>query len=73
MITALQRPNSVQVSLMRLFDRPMSPDELDKVHQLLMEYYSELIAIEADEIIAQKGYTQADFDRVLNESERTRQ
>ena len=68
-----QYPNSVQVSLMRLFDRPMLPDELNKVHQLLMDYYSELIAAEADEIIAQKGYTQADFDRVLNKSQRTRQ
>ncbi|MBD2754642.1 hypothetical protein [Spirosoma validum] len=72
MMTGTQQPNSVQVSLMRLFDRPMLPDELDKVHQLLMDYYSELIAAEADEIIAQKGYTQADFDRVLNESQRTR-
>jgi len=72
MTSGTQRPNSVQVSLMRLFDRPMPPEELDKVHQLLMEYYSELIAAEADEIIARKGYTQADFDRVLNESQRTR-
>ncbi len=72
MITGTPRPNSVQVSLMRLFDRPMLPEELGKVHQLLMEYYSELIASEADEIIARKGYTQADFNRVLNESQRTR-
>ena len=72
MITGTQHPNSVQISLMRLFDRPMPPEELDKVHQLLMEYYSELIATEADDIIARKGYTKTDFDKVLNESERTR-
>lgn len=58
---------------MRLFDRPMQPVELANVHQLLMDYYSDLIATEAEEIIARKGYTQADFDRVLNSSQRTKQ
>lgn len=67
------RPNSVQVSLMRLFDRPMKQDELDTVHQLLIDYYTQLIANEADLIITQKGYSQADFDRVLNSSQRTKQ
>ncbi|MEZ0608051.1 hypothetical protein ACAW74_06025 [Fibrella sp. WM1] len=57
---------------MRLFDRPMQPDELDKVHQLLMEYYSELIGNEADEIMQQKGYTQANLDQILNQQQRTR-
>ena len=41
------QPNPVQVSLMRLFDRPMQPAELDQVHQLLMAYYSELIGNES--------------------------
>ncbi|MBO0936733.1 hypothetical protein J2I47_09270 [Fibrella sp. HMF5335] len=63
----------MQVSLMRLFDRPMQPAELDKVHQLLMDYYSELIGNEADEIMQQKGYSQEDLDRVLNQSRRTAQ
>lgn len=56
---------------MRLFDRPMQPAELTKVHQLLMSYYSELIANEADAIVIEKQYTQADFDRVLNQSKRS--
>ena len=72
MTTQTGQPNSVQVSLMRLFDRPMQPAELDRVHYLLMNYYSELIGNEADEIMKQKGYTQADLDRVLNQSQRTR-
>lgn len=50
----------------------MQPDELDKVHQLLMEYYSELIGNEADEIMQQKGYTQANLDQILNQQQRTR-
>ncbi|WP_155297159.1 hypothetical protein [Spirosoma aerolatum] len=57
---------------MRLFDRPMQPEELDKVHQLLMNYYNGLVESEVDKIIAEKKYTQADFDRILNKSQRTR-
>jgi hypothetical protein len=57
---------------MRLFDRPMQQDELDTVHQILMHYYSELIANEADQIITQKGYNQADFDQQLNNPQRTK-
>lgn len=72
MLTEANRLNSVQVSLMRLFDRPMQPTELDKVHQLLMEYYGELIGNEADKIMQQKAYTQDDLDRVLNQQRRTR-
>ncbi len=68
----MHQPNSVQVSLMRLFDRPMQPEELDKVHQLLMNYYNGLVESEVDKIIAEKKYTQADFDRILNKSQRTR-
>ena len=58
---------------MRLFDRPMQPAELHQVHQLLMEYYSELIGNEADEVMTKKQYTQADLDRVLNQSSRSLQ
>lgn len=37
-----------------------------------MDYYSELIGKEADEIMQQKAYTQADLDQVLNQQQRTR-
>lgn len=71
MVASEDRPNSVQISLMRLFDRPMAPDELNAVHQLLMNHYSQLIAEETDVIMDRKGYTQADLDRVLNTSQRS--
>jgi hypothetical protein len=71
MISTTERPNSVQASLIRLFDRPMQPEELSQVHNLLMAYYGQLIADEADRLVAEKGYTQADFDRVMNTSQRT--
>ena len=73
MVVSADRPNSVQISLMRLFDRPMAPDELNAVHQLLMNHYSQLIAEETDVIMDRKGYTQADLDRVLNTSQRSGQ
>lgn len=50
---------------MRLSDRPIAPDKLGAVHQLLMNQYSQLIAQEADAISTRKGYMQINFDRVL--------
>ncbi len=72
-MAALQiKRNSVQVSLMRLFDKKMSDNELKDVHSLLMNYYDGLISEEAEQIMQKKGYTQADLDSILNQQQRTK-
>jgi hypothetical protein len=58
--------NPIQVSLLRLFNRPMSEDETLELKRLLVTHYSALLEEEVTKVIAEKGYTQKDFDDMLN-------
>ena len=62
--------NPVQVSLLRLFSRPMSEDDTKKLKKVLLEHYSGLLEQEVTAVITQKGYTQKDFDEMLNEDDK---
>lgn len=63
--------NEVQLMLLRMFDRGMSDKELSDIRKLLLDYYEKELHEELEQVIEQKGYTQQDFDNVLNESQRT--
>jgi len=63
--------NDVQISLLRLFNREMPDEETAEVRQLLMAYYDEKIQAELERILTEKGYTQADYDAMLNQQNRT--
>ena len=58
--------NPIQLSLLRLFNRPMSEKETIKLKTLLVNHYSDLLEEEVTKVIAEKGYTQKDFDEMLN-------
>jgi hypothetical protein len=58
--------NPVQVSLLRLFNRPMTEQETLEVKRLLVKHYSKLLKNEVNKVVAEKGYTQEDFDNMLN-------
>ena len=58
--------NPVQISLLRLFNRPMSEQETLELKRLLVKHYSELLKEEVTKVISEKGYTQKDFDDMLN-------
>ena len=58
--------NSVQISLLRLFNRPMSEQETLELKRLLVKHYSKLLKEEVTKVIAEKGYTQEDLDNMLN-------
>ena len=61
--------NPIQISLLRLFNRPMSEEETMKLKTLLLvNHYSDLLEEEVTKVIAEKGYTQKDFDEMLNSS-----
>ena len=57
--------NPVQVSLLRLFNRPMSEKETLEIRNLLVDHYSELLEQEVTKAITQKGYTSEDLDNLL--------
>lgn len=58
--------NPIQVSLLRLFNRPMQEQETLQLKKLLVSHYSELLNDELEKVVADKGYTQQDFDEMLN-------
>ncbi len=58
--------NPVQISLLRLFNRPMSEKETLELKRLLVKHYSKLLKEEVTTAISEKGYTQKDFDDMLN-------
>jgi hypothetical protein len=59
--------NPLQVSLLRLFNRNMSDDEILALKRVLVKHYSDLLRMEVEKVVAEKGYTQTDFDEMLNQ------
>ncbi len=57
--------NPIQVSLLRLFNRPMSENETKELKNLMVNHYSDLLDEEVKKITSVKGYTQKDFDDML--------
>jgi len=58
--------NPLQISLLRLFNRPMSDEETLELKRLLVKHYSAMLKTEVSKVVAEKGYTQKDFDDMLN-------
>ncbi|TFF35096.1 hypothetical protein E2R66_20265 [Mucilaginibacter psychrotolerans] len=56
----------MQVSLLRLFNRPMSEEQTLILKDLLVDHYSRLLDDELDKVVAERGYTQKDFNDMLN-------
>ena len=63
--------NDVQISLLRLFNREMSEQEISEVRQLLTTHYDEKLQAELEYVITERSYTQTDYDRLLNNQDRT--
>ena len=58
--------NPIQVSLLRLFNRPMSENETITLKKLMVDHYSTLLEKEITNVVIEKAYTQKDFDDMLN-------
>jgi hypothetical protein len=58
--------NEIQVSLLRLFNRPMTEKETLALKRLMVNHYSDLLKEEVTKVVDKKGYTQKDFDNMLN-------
>ena len=58
--------NPLQVSLLRLFNRPMSDDETIELKRVLVKHYSAMLKKEVSKVVVEKGYTRQDFEDMLN-------
>lgn len=63
--------NSMQLFMLKLFDRPVSPKQEAEIKQLLSDYFAAEIDKEMDQIWEAKGLTQNDLDEALNTHRRT--
>jgi len=58
----------IQMTLLRLFSRPMSKKETIELKRLLVEHYSHQLDKEVSRVVSEKKYDQKDFDDMLNGS-----
>ncbi len=67
-MSALKYPlNNVQMELMKLFSTDLSEKELEELKTLLSQFYADKAIKTADEFWDQKGLTNEDMDKWLNE------
>ena len=64
--------NEVQVGLLRMFNRPMSQEESIEIRDLLSQHYANKLFDEVDRVVAEKGITEADYEQLRNEHQRTK-
>ena len=62
--------NDVQLSLLRMFSRPMSVEQSLKLKRAIVSFLSEELDKEVERVVAEKGYTQADFDKLRKQHQR---
>ena len=72
MNTSISGLNDVQLTLLKLFSRKMTETEQADINQLLLSYYDSALQNEVMSVIAQKGYVNTDFEKILNKSKRTK-
>jgi hypothetical protein len=59
--------NPLQVALLRLFNRPMSNEEVLDLKRILVKHYSSKLKDELNLVVKEKNYSQNNFDNMLNE------
>ncbi len=58
--------NSIQESLLQLFSRPMTEAETLQLKQIMVQHFGRQLKDEIKNVVAEKGYTQTDFENMLN-------
>jgi hypothetical protein len=64
--------NEVQLTLLKLFNRPMSEQDIEDIKMLLVKHLRQKLDVQVEADIQRKGITRKDFERILNESQRTK-
>lgn len=59
--------NPIQESLLRLFSRPMTEEETLQLKRVMVKHYNSLLKKELETVILEKGYSEEDFDKMLND------
>ena len=67
-ITSIQptKLNNLQISLLRLFERGMSDEEVLELQRVLVAHMSQKLLATVERMDAERGYTAEDYERLLN-------
>ena len=60
------RLNSLQISLLRLFERGMSDEDTLELRRVIVAHLSKKMLAEVERIDNERGYTAEDYERMLN-------
>ncbi|MFD2718073.1 hypothetical protein ACFST9_05065 [Hymenobacter monticola] len=60
------RLNSMQISLLRLFERGMSDEDTLELRRVIVAHLSKKMLAEVERIDNERGYTAEDYERMLN-------
>jgi hypothetical protein len=63
--------NDIQLSLLKLFSRPMSEAQTLSLKKVLIDFYDKLLQEEVEKSIQEKHITDADFEAILNKQQRS--
>lgn len=58
---------SLQVSLLRLFERGLSDEETLELRQIMVAHLSQRLQAEVERVNEERGYTAADVEAMLND------
>ncbi|RZJ58291.1 MAG: sigma-70 family RNA polymerase sigma factor [Hymenobacter sp.] len=59
--------NSLQISLLRLFERGISDAEVLELRRVLVTHMSQKLLVEVERVNEERGYTAADVEAMLND------
>ncbi|MEA5140253.1 hypothetical protein [Arcicella rigui] len=69
---AATKLNSMQLFMLKIFERPISNQQEEDIKQLLVDYFAKQIDLEMDRIWDEKAMTQEDLDKALVTHKRTK-
>lgn len=58
--------NSLQISLLRLFERGMSDEDTLELRRVIVAHLSQKMLAEVERIDDERGYTAENYERMLN-------
>lgn len=65
--TKISSLNSLQISLLRLFDQKLNETYTLELRQLMMDFFDQKLQTELSEVTARKGYTADDYRKMLHD------
>ncbi len=59
--------NEVQITLLRLFQREISEEQIQDIKKMLFDYYNQQLKTELASVLKDKQLTNKDFEEMLND------